>query len=158
MELTSDLTRCPLCGHSYQAEARSHCQGCPLANGCETVCCPACGFVDVDPRRSTLGRWLGMRRRRREGESGRRARPAPESGPALTLREVPPGYRARIASVDDAPIARRRQLRAYGLLVGDWIHIVQQLPVTVAIVERTELALESALAERILVDSVERAA
>lgn len=152
--MTFDLIRCPVCGHAFQAEERNHCDGCPLAKGCQTICCPACGFVDVDPRRSTLGRWLGRGWWRRRSDRAHK-HDAAQPGAGLTLADVPPGCRARIASVDAAPVARRRQLRAYGLLVGDWIRVIQQTPVTVAVIERTELALESELAERIQVDSVE---
>jgi Fe2+ transport system protein FeoA len=143
MVLNDGVTRCSLCGHVFQTEARGHCEACPLSNGCHTTCCPVCGYVDIDTRQSTIVRWLerrrGKGRRRRAGRS---------------LASVPPGCLARIANLDAAPAVRRSQLRAYGLLVGDWVRIVQQSPVTVAVVERTEIALETGLADTILVDSV----
>ncbi|OGS01953.1 MAG: hypothetical protein A2V88_08490 [Elusimicrobia bacterium RBG_16_66_12] len=76
-------------------------------------------------------------------------------GARVTLADVPAGCLARIVAIEGAPSSRRQQLRAYGLLAGDWVRVVQHVPVTVAVVEHTELALETDLARCILVDAFE---
>ncbi|HET7009238.1 MAG TPA: ferrous iron transport protein A [Anaerolineales bacterium] len=147
--MTSLLT-CAVCGHRFDPDGRDHCRGCPLVRGCQTVCCPACGHVDVDPHRTTIGRWLAGRGDRRQ----RRLEKATRLQAPMTLADVPAGYQARIAAIEGAPDSRRQQLRAYGVLSGDWVRVVQHTPVTVAVVERTELALEGDLARCIVVDGL----
>ncbi len=148
---------CPLCGHLFDALNRGGCQGCPLVKGCETFCCPACGYVDVDPERTTIGRWLTSRGRRgpRPGIEPAATGGAPAGRQRSTLVDVPVGWRARIAGIEGVPASRKDQLRAYGLLSGDWIRVLQHTPVTVALVEHTELALDADLAHCILVDGCE---
>jgi Fe2+ transport system protein FeoA len=83
--------------------------------------------------------------------------PAPGQN-RLTLLDVPVGWSARIAGIDGPPVSRKQQLRAYGLLSGDWIRVIQHRPVTVAVVDHTELALEADLARCILIDACEPSA
>ena len=152
MDMSPTLTTCPLCGHRFSPDERGHCHGCPLVKGCGTTCCPACGYVDVDPQRTAIGRWFAARRRR---PGSRPMRWEGGDGARVTLADVPAGCLARIVAIEGAPSSRRQQLRAYGLRAGDWVRVVQHVPVTVAVVEHTELALETDLARCILVDAFE---
>jgi hypothetical protein len=45
---------CPLCGGRFE-EQPARCRGCPVAIGCETVCCPHCEYRFV-----TGSRVLGL--------------------------------------------------------------------------------------------------
>ncbi len=136
---------CPLCGHLFRPSVGSICGACPLAKGCEFVCCPACGYQIPDTDRSRIGRWLA---------AGFRRRVAPTGAAPPTLADVPAGWSARIAETGSASAPRRQQLRAYGLEALTWVRVIQHLPVTVVAVAGTELALESELARRVVVDSL----
>ena len=47
--------RCPLCGYEFDpAREQAECQGCPLAKGCNLVCCPHCGYHTIDESKSGL--------------------------------------------------------------------------------------------------------
>lgn len=47
---------CGMCGHRFNPDEHGACGACPLAPGCQLVCCPACGFETVNPQRSTWAR------------------------------------------------------------------------------------------------------
>ncbi|MBI4728866.1 MAG: hypothetical protein HY775_05110 [Acidobacteria bacterium] len=71
------MSRCALCGLSFDPAA-SGCRGsCPVAGGCAVVCCPRCGYQTVDESRSRLAARidrLGARLPgRRARTAGRRA-------------------------------------------------------------------------------------
>jgi Fe2+ transport system protein FeoA len=158
--MNTQLMTCPLCGHRFDLSDRGACGGCPLVRGCETFCCPACGYVDVNPSRTTIGRWLMARGRRGlHGAAELAATGLRAAGQnQLTLVDVPVGWSARIAGIEGLPASRKQQLSAYGLLSGDWIRVIQHTPVTVAVVDHTELALEADLARCILIDACELSA
>jgi len=45
---------CGMCGQRFNPDEHSACRRCPLAPGCQLVCCPTCGFESVNPQRSVL--------------------------------------------------------------------------------------------------------
>jgi Fe2+ transport system protein FeoA len=47
---------------------------------------------------------------------------------------------------------RRAHLQAYGLVPGHWVEVVQHSPVTIVLVDYTELALERDMARRVAVE------
>jgi len=51
-----ELLVCGMCGQRFNPDEHSACGSCPLAPGCQLVCCPTCGFEMVNPQRSTLVR------------------------------------------------------------------------------------------------------
>lgn len=57
---------CPLCGYRFR-ESPSVCRGCPVAVGCEAVCCPACRYQFVSGSRilgalhRLIGRFTGAK-------------------------------------------------------------------------------------------------
>lgn len=72
-----------------------------------------------------------------------------------TLRDVPPGGRARVLGYcPGLAIDHLAYLRAYGIIPGYWVRILQHSPVTVVLVEHTELALESDLACEVRVEDI----
>lgn len=49
--------RCDFCGLDFEAEcSQQACTGCPLAQGCQRITCPRCGYVM--PAEASLVRWL----------------------------------------------------------------------------------------------------
>jgi len=169
------LLTCSLCGHRFAAAGHAACKSCPLQMGCEVVCCPACGYQTVDPRKSLFGRLAqtlfnasrprrGAHRRGRPGRAGggleihasRPCRGAHQSGRlGLTLADVPPGWQAKIGRfLEGIPPEKRVQLLSYGLVPNLWVCVVQHSPVTVVRLDNTELALEMELAGEIQVLSI----
>lgn len=72
---------------------------------------------------------------------------------SCTLADLPVGSCRRVAGFYPALSAERRaQLRAYGLLPGSCVHVLQQQPVTVVQIGHTELALEADLASQVCVE------
>jgi Fe2+ transport system protein FeoA len=119
-----------------------------MHQGCNLVCCPACGYQITDVRRSLVGRLAGSvfraghhrHRRHRHG---------------LTLSDVPPGWQAKVVGFRDGfPPVRQAHLQAYGLVPNDWVRVVQHSPVTVIQIDQTELALENSLASQIEVETI----
>jgi len=140
---------CEMCGYRFDPAQNVACGSCPMHRGCALVCCPACGYSSVDPRRSRLvglGSWIAARLRLPK----RTIRP--QTG-ALTLADVPPGSRVRIEALDGLSTGRCHQMQAYGLAPGRWVKVVQQSPVTVVRVEHLDLAFESAIAHGIRVET-----
>jgi len=93
-----------------------------------------------------LGKWKrGHRRRRRT----RRAKMHPTP---LTVRDLAPGQTARVIGFSPQLSSDRRALlRAYGLVIGYPIRVLQHSPVCVVQIEHTEIALEQELADDIYV-------
>lgn len=70
----------------------------------------------------------------------------------LTLRDLSPGHIARVTGFSSRiPSEKRAILRAYGLVPGYPIRIMQHSPVSVIQVEHTEIALEPELAAEIFI-------
>jgi Fe2+ transport system protein FeoA len=134
---------CPLCSHRFDPAAHPGCGSCPLASGCVTVCCPACGHTTIDPSASWSGRALTRLLRGRRRDSG--------AGRGGTLADAPAGALVRVRSLEAIPPARRERLHAYGLLPGSTVRVVASSPVTVVDVERTELAFEAEIARGVAV-------
>ncbi len=144
-----ELLTCSMCGYRFDPDENEACESCPMHRGCALVCCPACGYSEVDPRRSrlvSLVSRLAVRLRLFR-------RPVRPSAPGLTLADIPPGRRACIEALDELSAGRCHQLQAYGVAPGRYVEIVQQTPVTVIRVEHIDLAFESAIARGIRVAS-----
>ena len=136
--MTAGMVTCSTCGHRFDPAAHQSCQGCPLQKGCQLVCCPACGFENVNIQRSPLARlvarWLSSKESR------------------ATLADVVPGCQVRLEGfAPSLPAGQQAHLQAYGLVPGHWVRVVQHSPVTVVQIEHTELALEAGLARQIRV-------
>ncbi len=61
--------QCPLCGHSFEPSENDACRGCPLGLDCPLICCPACGYMTIDPSQSTVMRIIeGLKSRKKDFE------------------------------------------------------------------------------------------
>jgi Fe2+ transport system protein FeoA len=69
------------------------------------------------------------------------------------LTDLPPGTCTRLVGyLPEMPPERKAQLQAYGLLPGQTLRVLQHKPVTIIQVELTELALETELAQAVIVE------
>lgn len=58
--------KCALCGFVYEPEAHS-CASCPMARGCQVICCPRCGYAI--PKESSLVKlWRRVAKRKVTGK------------------------------------------------------------------------------------------
>jgi Fe2+ transport system protein FeoA len=146
---------CPLCGHGFDPAAHLACQTCPLHSGCRLVCCPSCGHTTVDQGQSRMVRWITAMLDRTFAQSDERApSQRTEHTRQCALADVPPGRRARVIDVSGLPAAQRAQLHGYGILPGCVLRVMQRTPATVVQIEHTELAIETACARAIWVDTL----
>jgi ferrous iron transport protein A len=76
----------------------------------------------------------------------------------VALADLHPGEEARVVAIDGPAAVKRSQLQAYGVVPGRVLVVLQQRPVTVLLVDHTELAIESDLARGIRVQRSARPA
>ncbi len=70
----------------------------------------------------------------------------------ILLRDAPVGARVTVAGFGrEISAIQLEQLMSYGLVEGHVVDVLAQRPVTVVLVEHTELALESAVAAAVRV-------
>jgi len=138
---------CIMCGYQYDPDQHLACQSCPLHSDCNLVCCPACGYQTVNHRRSFLVRLASYLSILKHS-----AKLVGETREGITLADVPPGSQAELVGFsDDFPADRKAYLQAYGLVMNHQIQVVQHSPVTIIRLDNIELALESDLAQGIMV-------
>jgi Fe2+ transport system protein FeoA len=111
---------------------------------CQVVCCPNCGYGQVDLERSTLAKWFYSIFKPSKGSF--------EARECCSLVEVTPGQEVRVTGYGDLPLGKLEQLQAYGLVIGRPVKVLQQEPVTIVLADHTELALEAPLAEQVSVE------
>lgn len=161
--MTKSAVTCPMCGYGFGANDRRACESCPVNSGCKLLCCPNCGHNTIDPNDSRAARGLMRLLRWRPGAASPPPglpEPAQSSGEArpnhATLRDLPPGSRARVCEYASRTPARCREaLTSYGLCPGQWLCVRRTSPVTVIEVDQLELALEQELAQWIEIDQLE---
>lgn len=78
-------------------------------------------------------------------------RAASASRPA-SLAQARTGAVVRIKGFGQLSPAQRQHLQAYGLLPGRTVQILSQKPVTIVLVEQTELAFETQIASQVQID------
>lgn len=71
---------------------------------------------------------------------------------ARTLAQAQPGKPVTISGFDKLAPSHRQHLQAYGLLPGRTVQVLAQRPVTIVLVEQTELAFETEIAKQVLID------
>ncbi|HEX2981716.1 MAG TPA: hypothetical protein VHO48_15755 [Anaerolineaceae bacterium] len=49
---------CTMCGATFDPAENAACSTCPLHRGCQVVCCPNCGYTNINPDESRLVQWL----------------------------------------------------------------------------------------------------
>jgi Fe2+ transport system protein FeoA len=83
---------------------------------------------------------------------------APPINPALiskpgqpdNLSQASSGQEVTIAGFGELSAASRQHLQAYGLLPGRRVRVLAQRPVTIVLIEQTELAFETEIAAQVL--------
>ncbi len=78
-------------------------------------------------------------------------RPATGSSTPRTLAQAHDGQQVTITGFGKLSAAHRQHLQAYGLLPGRTIRVLAQRPVTIVLVEQTELAFETEIAQEVFV-------
>lgn len=136
-------TTCPLCGLVFgRADALCH-HGCPLAESCHLTRCPSCGYEFPDQPQGTRGVWSRL-----VSLGRRRAARLDPGGP--TVCDLAAGSRARVLHL--AGERSRDALAVFGLVPGAELELLQRSPAFVLRVGETELALDAAVAARILIE------
>jgi Fe2+ transport system protein FeoA len=139
--MAGDYLSCPFCGFEFARQDTLCRHGCPLAQACHLVRCPSCQYEF--PERPKRQSWLGRLFQRAE-RAGR-----PGNG-VLTVGELEVDATARIVCVGGHP-SRQNRLAVFGLVPGATIRHLQRSPEHVIKIGETELALESAIADDIVV-------
>ncbi len=145
--MSDGYVTCPLCAFAFEKTDTMCGHGCPLGATCRLLRCPSCGyeFPQSPASLSWLERLLGRREKvacalpegvRRLGELGR-------------------DQTARVVCVGSEDAGRPGALAGFGLVPGALVRIVQRRPACVVRVDETELALDAALADEILVEPIE---
>lgn len=81
-----------------------------------------------------------------------RARTMAVTGRPNNLSQSPAGQTVTVRDLGDLPPASRQHLQAYGLVPGRTVLVLSQSPVTIILVEQTELAFEKEIALKVLID------
>ena len=76
----------------------------------------------------------------------------PATGKPLDLAHVRPGQQVIVSGFARLAPSHRQHLQAYGLLPGRQLTVLSQNPVTIVLVEQTELAFENEIARQIMVE------
>ena len=69
-----------------------------------------------------------------------------------SLAQVQPGKMVKIAGYGQISADQKRHLQAYGLLAGRMVQVLAQDPVTIVLVEQTELAFEAELSRQVMIE------
>lgn len=137
---------CPLCGLEFQP-ADTLCEhGCPLRTACGLIRCPACEYEFPETPRAVS--WL-------QRIFGRGRQPAPCPPGTRTVRDMATGEHAAVAHLAGDSSARHNALAVFGLVPGSEIVLLQRYPSYVLQVGETILALETEVAESIVVRSAD---
>ena len=141
--MSDGYVTCPLCAFAFEKADMTCSHGCPLGAMCRLLRCPSCGyeFPQTPATVSWIERLLG-----RKSDAGCEL---PEG--VRTLSELTRGEAARVVCVGGEGAARPSALAAFGLVPGAEIQLVQRRPACVVRVDETELALDSHVADEILV-------
>ncbi len=163
---------CPVCGYQYESGPEGACGPCPLHSDCAMACCPACGHTTINTQKSRLVQWFEKLFTTHRRDSRKYVLPrltvhvreeeiafipqkenlrVPDD--ARTLDQVPPGEVIQIDKFSPGlSLLHQLRLQAFGVEPGQALSIIQQHPVTIVQVDRTELAVERYLAHQIYVN------
>jgi Fe2+ transport system protein FeoA len=134
---------CPLCAFEFKRVDTICRHGCPLSSICNLVRCPSCAyeFPETPPQRSWFARLV------RPNDDGR-----PEAScETVSVEKLAAGETAHVVCVAGQPDDRRNTLAVFGVTPGSEITLIQHRPSCVLRVGETELALDTDIAQRILV-------
>lgn len=77
---------------------------------------------------------------------------AAETNQPRSLAQAKTGQSVTIRTLDALSPAQRQHLQAYGLLPGRSVRVLAQRPVTIVLIEQTELAFETEIAKKVMVE------
>lgn len=143
---TERLITCELCGFEFDAGGLKCHTGCPLGSKCSLICCPNCGFQQVDEERSIVARTVF-----RLWPSKKPGNPTPEIADAVPLAHVAKGTSVQVRAFPGMSDSRLARLSAFGLVPGTDIVVKQRRPVPVIGIGETELALSEEILQQIWV-------
>lgn len=143
---TERLITCELCGFEFDASGLKCHTGCPMGTKCSLICCPNCGFQQVDEQRSVIARTVFRLWPAKEQEA-----PRPEVADAIPLTHVGKGMSVRVRAFPGMSESRLARLSAFGLVPGTEIVVKQRRPVPVIGIGETELALSDEILQQIWV-------
>ena len=69
-----------------------------------------------------------------------------------TLAQAQAGKLVTISGFEKLSLTQQQHLQAYGLLPGRTVRVLAQSPVTIVLIEQTELAFESTIAKQVTVE------
>lgn len=75
-----------------------------------------------------------------------------QAGKTHSLAGIPAGKQVTIRGFGKLSPANRQHLQAYGLLPGRTVQVLAQRPVTIILIEQTELAFEQEIARQVFAD------
>ncbi len=140
--------RCPLCGCEFDEKQVSCHASCALNEYCTIICCPNCGYQMADESKSRLAAGMnGLLGRLRKGK-----RTTPGIGTICPLSALRAGDRATVISIDSQNAARVERLNIFGLTPGAMVTLEQRYPEMVLRIGFTDLSVEQAVANEILVE------
>jgi Fe2+ transport system protein FeoA len=140
---------CAMCGQSFDALAHV---ACTVHSGCNLVCCPHCGYSDINAQESRIAHFMSKIFNPTPTTQSVASSKNRFQKRRMSLQILPPGMKAKIIGLGDLPKGRQDQLLAYGVSPGRILMVKQQNPLTVVMVDHTEIALERVLAKEILVE------
>ncbi len=91
--------------------------------------------------------WITLHTRNKPGAAANAAQ--------ANLAGAQPGQEVVIRGYGQLAPAEQAHLQAYGLVTGRKVRVLQQRPVTVVLIEQTELAFEHEVACEVLIDQAE---
>lgn len=143
----AEYLTCPLCGFEFERLDTLCAHGCPLGGSCSFVRCPSCQYeYPPQPRKIS---WFDKLFRR-----GMLEQPGLPDG-IRSLGELKRGERARVVCLGGDNGSRHNNLAVFGLVPEAEITLLQRMPSCVVQVGETELAIDSAIAEEILVEPLD---
>ena len=142
------LVTCELCGFEFDAGGLKCHTGCPMGTKCSLICCPSCGYQQVDEQRSVVARTVFRLWPTRKQESQ-----PPRVTDAVPLAHVAKGTTVQVRAFPGMSESRLARLSAFGLVPGTDIVVRQRRPVPVVGIGETELALSEEILQQIWVGS-----
>lgn len=138
---------CPLCGYEFDETEMTCHTSCAFNKSCAVICCPNCGYQQVDLSRSqvTMSIRAAFQRLKRRGKTD--ALPS-----TRRLSDVEPGQSGTFLSVGEASESLAERLAVLGVTPGASFTLAQRIPAYVLQVGYTELSLERGIADAILVE------
>jgi Fe2+ transport system protein FeoA len=135
---------CPLCGYTFDETQMACHASCAFNQSCGIICCPNCGYQIPDERKSRLAAAL------RNTLTKRKKLPASGKCP---LSQLQAGQSGLVIDVNTANHARAERLQVLGITPGARITLEQKQPAFVLQVGFTEISIERAIADEIMVDA-----